>query len=122
MKNHYYLILVLVLLGCENNYEDIYRYSKVISQSKEYSVFLDMSEIGNIHVAARMPQVEPFKIVSNDKYYFVGDMLKGIHIYEKKAGSVSYLCFIECKYIKIDNRQNENSNTRIWSKFCICRF
>jgi hypothetical protein len=59
-----------------------------------------MSEIGNIQVKTGMPQVAPFKIVSNDNYYFVGDMLKGIHVYEKKAGSVSYLCFIECRYIK----------------------
>jgi hypothetical protein len=100
MKHYFFLFLVLVLLGCENNYEDIYRYSKVISQSKEYPVYLDMSEIGNIQVKARLPQTAPFKVVSNDKYYFVGDMLKGIHVYEKKAGSVSYLCFIECKYIK----------------------
>jgi hypothetical protein len=67
-----------------------------------------MSEIGNIQVTARLPQAAPFKIVSNDKYYFVGDMLKGIHVYEKKAGSVSYLCFIECRYMKdfdlVDNR------------------
>ena len=108
MKRYFYLFLVLVLFGCENNYEDIYRYSKVISQSKEYPVYLDMSEIGNIQVTAGLPQVAPFKIVSNDKYYFVGDMLKGIHVYEKKAGSVSYLCFIECRYIKdfelVDNR------------------
>ena len=100
MKHHFCLLLVLVLLGCENNIEDIYRYSKIISESKEYSVYLDMSEIGNIQVSSIMPQASPFKIVSNDKYYFVGDMLNGIHVYEKNAGSVSYLCFIECKYIK----------------------
>lgn len=73
-----------------------------------YPVYLDMSEIGNIQVTARLPQVAPFKILSNDKYYFVGDKLKGIHVYEKKAGSVSYLCFIKCRYIKdfelVDNR------------------
>ena len=100
MKHHFYLFLILVLLGCENNYEDTYSYSKIISQSKDYPVYLDMSEIGNIQVTARLPQVAPFKIVSNDKYYFVGDTLKGIHVYEKKAGSVSYLCFIKCRYIK----------------------
>ena len=108
MKYHSYLLLIFVLLGCENNDEDIYRYSKIISHSKEYSVYLDMSEIGNIQVKERLPQTEPFKIVCNDKYCFVGDMLKGIHVYEKKAGSVSYLCFIECRYIKdfelVDNR------------------
>ena len=108
MKHHFYLFLVLVLLGCENNSEDIYRYSKVISRSKEYPVYLDMSEIGNIQVTAGLPQVAPFKIGSNEKYYFVGDMLKGIHVYEKKAESLSYLCFIECRYMKdfelVDNR------------------
>ncbi len=100
MRRLFYLFLVLVLLGCEDNNEDIYRYSKIISQSKEYPVYLDMSEIGNIQVKTGVSQSAPFKILSNDKYYFVGDMLKGIHVYEKKAGSVSYLCFIECRYIK----------------------
>lgn len=35
-------------------------------------------------------------------------MLKGIHVYEKKTWGASYLCFIECKYLKdleIDNNQ-----------------
>lgn len=95
-----FLLLIFVLLGCENNDEDIYRYSKIISKSKEYSVYLDMSEIGNIQVTSGLPQLKPFRILSNDKYYFVGDMLKGMYVYEKKAGSVSYLCYIECKYIK----------------------
>jgi hypothetical protein len=67
-----------------------------------------MSEIGNIQVKANFPLSAPFKILSNNNYYFVGDMLQGIHVYEKKAGSVSYLCFIECRYIKdfelADNR------------------
>ncbi|MBK7626005.1 MAG: hypothetical protein IPJ16_02185 [Bacteroidales bacterium] len=108
MKYHSCLLIIFVLLGCENNDEDLYRYSKIISQTKEYSVYLDMNEIGNIKVTDRLPQGDPFKIVYNDKYYFIGDMLKGIYVYEKKAGSVSYLCFIECKYIKdfelADNR------------------
>jgi len=108
MKYFYYLFLVLSLFGCDDNNEDIYRYSKIISQSKDYPVYLDMSEIGNIQVMAKLPQLKPFKILSNENYYFVGDMLKGIHVYEKRAGSVSYLCFIECQYIKdfelADNR------------------
>ncbi|MCX6238056.1 MAG: hypothetical protein NTY07_10980 [Bacteroidia bacterium] len=54
MKHHFYLFLILVLLGCENNYEDIYSYSKIISQSKEYPVYLDMSEVGNIQVTAKL--------------------------------------------------------------------
>jgi hypothetical protein len=100
MKHYFYLFLVLILVGCENNSEDIYRYSKIISQSKEYPVYLDMSVIANIQVKAKLPQTSPFKILCNDKYYFVGEMLKGIHVYEKTGGSVRYLCFIECKYIK----------------------
>jgi hypothetical protein len=100
MKQLIYLLLLLVLLGCEDNYEDTYRYSKIITQSKTYPVYLDMSEIGNIQVKQESPLENPIKILSNDKYYFVGDMLKGIHVYEKKAGGANYLCFIECKYIK----------------------
>ena len=98
MKHFSFLFLVLVMLGCEDNFEDLHRYST--SQSKEYPVYLDMSEIAKIQVKTGLQQETPFKIMSNDKYYFVGDMLKGIHVYEKKAGSASYLCFIECRYIK----------------------
>jgi hypothetical protein len=115
MKHYLYLFLVLILFGCENEYEDIYRYSKIITQSKEYPVYLDMSEIGKIEVKSGIPQVDPFKVVSNENYYFVGDMLKGIHVYEKKTGSVSYLCFIECRYVKdfdiVDNRLYCNNFT-----------
>ena len=100
MKHLFYLFLVIALFGCEDNTEDIYRYSKTVSESKDYPVYLDMSEIGNIQVKSESPLAAPFKILSNDKYYFVGEMLKGIHVYEKKSGSVSYLCFIECKYMK----------------------
>lgn len=99
MKQLFYLSLVLFLFGCEDMFEDTYHYSQPITQSKEYPVYLDMSEIGNIQVKANSPLVAPFKILSNDKYYFVGDMLKGVHIYEKKATGVSYFCFIECRYI-----------------------
>ncbi|WP_423129968.1 hypothetical protein [Gaoshiqia sp. Z1-71] len=108
MKQLFYLFLVLVLTGCEDNYEDAHRYSKLITQSKGYPVYLDMSEIGDIQVKTESPLAAPFKILSNDKYYFVGDMLKGMHVYEKKAEGVNYLCFIECRYIKdfelADNR------------------
>ena len=108
MKQLFYLFLVLFLFGCEDIFKDTYHYSKPITQSKEYPVYLDMSEIGNIQVKANSPLESPFKILSNDKYYFVGDMLKGVHVYEKKAAGVSYLCFIEFRYIKdfelADNR------------------
>ena len=100
MKKIFYLLLLLLLFGCEDNVENIYRYSKLITQSKEYPVYLDMREIGNILVKLNAPLETPFKILSNDKYYFVGDMLNGVHVYEKNGAGVNYLCFIECKYIK----------------------
>jgi hypothetical protein len=100
MKQLFSFFLVLFFLGCEDTYEDTYRYAKLITQSKEYPVFLDMSETGNIQVKAKSPLVVPFKILANDKFYFVGDMLKGVHVYEKKAAGANYQCFIECRYIK----------------------
>lgn len=108
MRQLCYLFLVLVLFGCEDKFEDLHRYSKIITQSKAYPVYLDMSEIGMIQVKANVPLETPFKILSNSSYYFVGDMLKGVHVYEKKAAGISYLCFITCRYIKdfelADNR------------------
>nr|WP_321357222.1 hypothetical protein [uncultured Draconibacterium sp.] len=100
MKQFFYLLLILFLVGCEDEYEDIYRYSKIITQSKDYPVYLDMGEVGKIQVKAESPQESPFKIVSNDNYYFVGEIFKGVHVYEKNGESVNYQCFIECKYIK----------------------
>lgn len=99
MKQLFYLFLVLFLVGCDDMFKDTYHYSQLITQSKEYPVFLDMSEIGNIQVKANSPIVAPFKILSNNNYYFVGEKLKGVHVYEKKASGVSYLCFIECRYM-----------------------
>lgn len=108
MKPLFFLFLVLILSGCEDVFEDAHRYSKRFTQSKEYPVYLDMSEIENIQVKVSSPLAAPFKILSNDSHYFVGDMLKGVHAYEKKAAGASYLCFIECRYISdfelVDNR------------------
>lgn len=100
MKPLFYLFLVLFLFGCDELFLDTQHYSQRITQSKVYPVYLDMSEIWNIQVIANSPIVAPFKVLSNDKYYFVGDRLKGLHVYQKEAAGVSYLCFIECKYIK----------------------
>ncbi|MGE5447652.1 MAG: hypothetical protein ACM3PR_04770 [Bacteroidales bacterium] len=99
MKPLFYLFLVLFLVGCEDLFEDTTHYSQRVTQSKEYPVYLDMSEIGNILVKASSPIGTPFKILSNDGYYFVGDRLKGVHVYEKKASGVRYLCFIDCRYL-----------------------
>jgi len=98
MKPLFYLLLVLIVFGCEDNFEDLHRYST--SQSKDYPVYLDMSEIRKVQVQVEVPQESPFKILSNDNYLFVGEMLKGVHVYRIEGGGVSYFCFIECMYIK----------------------
>jgi len=101
MKKLFYITLLLVLVACEDQYENTYRYSRTISQLKTYPVYLDMSETGKIQVKPSATIEAPFKIVSNDQYYFVGDMVRGVHVYEKKGKfDVDYLCFIECKYLK----------------------
>lgn len=94
------LLLVMALVGCEDQYEDTYRYSHIITQSKTYPVYFDASQIDTIQVKESESLEKPFKILSNYNHIFVGDMLKGVHVYEKKAQKVSYLCFIECKYLK----------------------
>jgi hypothetical protein len=98
----------MFLFGCDDLLKDTYHFSQPITQSKEYPVYLDMSEIGNIQVKTNSPVVAPFKILSNDKYYFVGEKMKGVHVYEKKNAGVYYLCFIECRFISdfelTDNR------------------
>ena len=109
MKRYFYsFILFVLIISCEDYSENIHRYSKQITQSKEYPVYLDMSEIGNIKVTDVATIVSPFKIVSNEKYYFVGEMSKGIHVYEKKTTGAEYLCFIECKFVKAFDVVNDH--------------
>lgn len=100
MKQLLYLLLFILLSGCEDSFENAHRYSKMITQSKEYPIYLDMSEISDIKVTEAATIAFPFKIVSNGRYYFVGEMSEGIHVYEKKDKGVEYLCFIECQYVK----------------------
>ncbi|MDO5522608.1 MAG: hypothetical protein Q4G48_01015 [Bacteroidia bacterium] len=45
MKKLFFLILLSILFfGCDDNYEITHKYSRTISQSKQYPVYLDMSE------------------------------------------------------------------------------
>lgn len=99
MKQLFSLMLVVFLFGCNGIFDDTIHYSGPVTQSKEYPVYFDMSEIGNIQVIANSPITAPFKILSNTRYYFVGEQLKGIHVYEKQEQVVNYLCFIECNTI-----------------------
>ena len=100
MKQLIALFLLLVLFGCEDQYEDTYRYSHIITQSKTYPVYFDTRDIDTIQVRETEPIEKPFKILSNYNHVFVADMLKGVHVYERTAQTVNYLCFIECKYLK----------------------
>lgn len=102
MKNYLYTLLIVLLAfgSCDDSSEVFNRYSKIIDQSKDYPVYLDMTDIAIVKAVGTAVIESPFKIASNNSHYFVGEMLKGIHVYEKKNGSMLYVCFIECKYIK----------------------
>jgi hypothetical protein len=55
----------------------------------------------DIQIKPPVPPETAFKMVSNDKYFFVGEKMKGIHVFEKTdTYHASPLCFIECKHIK----------------------
>lgn len=100
MKKLIYLVVILALFACDDTYEDLHRYTKIATSSKQYPVFLDMSEVGKIQVKASEAIEKPFKITSNDNYVFVGEMMKGIHVFQKSASKMNYVSFIECQYMK----------------------
>jgi len=110
-KNHkhfkYYfslsmLMLAVLITSCENEYETIHKYSRPYYLIKDYPIYLDPSNIlTDIQVKPSVNPEEPFKIVSTDGYIFVGEMMKGIHVYEKTdTQHANPLCFIECKFMK----------------------
>ena len=103
MKNIFLtLILAVLIVSCENESETVHKYSKPYYLTKDYPVYLDASDIlTDIQVKPVVHPETAFKIVSTDEYIFVGEMMKGIHVYEKTdAQHVNPLCFIECKYLK----------------------
>ena len=102
MKNYTFIILLLVLAACEDQVEVTYRYARPYFLSKEYPIFWDASDqFVDIQVKPFINPDKAFKIVSNEYYYFVGEKMKGIHVYKKTdAYQTSPLCFIECKSLK----------------------
>jgi len=102
MKNVFFISLLFILVACEDTYEVTHEYSRPYSISKEYPIQLDAREIlVDIQIEAPVNPNEAFKIVSNEKYIFVGEKMKGVHVFEKSDESHTIpLCFIECKYIK----------------------
>ena len=96
------MALLLVLVACEDKLEITNRYSRPYYLEKIYPIYLDAREIlVEIQVKPSIPFDAAFKIASNEKYFFIGEKMKGIHVYEKTDESHARpLCFIECKYIK----------------------
>jgi hypothetical protein len=99
MKHIFSVILVFMLFGCEDVFKDSSHFSVSVTQSKVYPVYLDMSDIGKIQAIANFPLTDPFKILSDHKFIYVGEKLKGIHVYENNVAGLKYQCFIECRYI-----------------------
>ena len=97
-KIFYYIALLSILVACEDKYEDIHKYARPYY----IPILLDAREIlVDIQVKSSTNPEEAFKIVLNDKYLFVGEKMKGIHVYKKTdAYQTSPLCFIECKSLK----------------------
>ena len=95
-----YLACILIFVSCEDEYKSVYTYE--YTTTINYPVYYDASDIlVDIQVTPTVTPVSPYKIASNDKYLFVGEMMKGFHVYEKTGEhNVSPLCFIECKFSK----------------------
>ena len=104
MKKIFYIALLFAFVACEDKYENrhIQRYSQPYYLTKDYPIFFDASEIlVDIQVKSAINPDATFKIVANDKYFFAGEKMKGIHVYEKTGNyRANPLCFIECKYMK----------------------
>lgn len=94
------LLLLIGGAGCDDEYSTYHSFTKEVTQSKSYPVYLDMGKVGAIAVKSTSPLVSPFKIVSNPSHFFVGDSLGGIHVYQKDAHGTTKLCYIECPYLR----------------------
>jgi len=108
MKNVFFITILFVFVACEDTYKETVRFLLPYTVNLQYPVRLDASEIlSGIQVKPSIHPETAFKIASNDKYFFVGEKMKGIHVYEKTDEyRASPLCFIECKHIKafdVDN-------------------
>ena len=98
------MAILLVLVACEDKFEVTYRYSRPYN----VPILLDASEIlVDIQVKPSINPDAAFKIASNDQYFFVGEKMKGVHVYEKTDEfHASPLCFIECQQIKAFDVEN----------------
>jgi len=102
IKKTLYTALIFSLLSCEDQYTEIHRYTKQFHLTKDYPIYLDASEILiDIQVTNPIQSNKPFKIVANHSYYFVGEKMKGIHVFKKNDDyQATPLCFIKCNHLK----------------------
>ena len=102
MKKIFYITLLVICVACEDTVEVTHRYSRLSTNFKTYPIYLDAREIlADIQVKPSVNPHEVIKIAANDKYFFVGESMRGIHVFEKiDDHRVKPLCFIECRYIK----------------------
>jgi len=102
MKNFILFAFFFVVVACEDQYKVIHRYARPYYLVKDYPIYLDPSQIlVDIQIKSSINPESAFKITSNKKYIFVGEKMKGIHVYEKKDDyHADPLCFIACLYLK----------------------
>jgi len=95
--------MLFILVACENEYEDTHKFLRPYYLYKDYPIYLDAREIlVDIQIKPSIHPDATFKIASNDRYIFVGEKMKGIHVYEKTDEfHANPLCFIECKHLKV---------------------
>jgi hypothetical protein len=101
MKIVFYIVALLILVACEDQYEDTH--TRTFSSLYRYkTIKLDAGKVlVDVQVKPAVAPGAAFKIVSGDQYIFVGEMMKGVHVYEKTdSRHATPLCFIECKYLK----------------------
>jgi hypothetical protein len=102
MKNAICILLLFFFVACEDQSDVTYRYLKPFDIAKDYPIILDANHL-LVDIQVKLPANPDaaFKIVSNDNYYFVGEKMKGIHVYQKTGEyQTTPLCFIECIYLK----------------------
>ena len=103
-------ILTVLVTSCDNESETVHTYSRPYYLSKDYPIYLDAGKIlTDIQVKPSVNPEAAFKIVSTDEYIFVGEMMKGVHVYKRTdLQHLSPLCFIECKYLKAFDVMNDH--------------
>jgi len=98
MKRILYIFLGFVLVACDTH-EVTHEFERTFVTSRQYSIYLDTREIRtDIQVKPPINIDTAFKIVANDRFVFVGEAMKGIHVFEKNTGQP--LNFIQINHLR----------------------